>query len=562
MKIRIIIILSIALFIFNLSAFDDESSRRLNRAEKAVEGNDIPMAISIYSQFLREYSPQAPKEDQLRYADIFLKGQDLCWQQNRFLEALEFAAAGMKAAHNGADPSREVRFLGSIGNLHGVFEDHERSSYYYLKGYRLALDNDLRSQQWKFLVSLVQSSIATGNLAQAKDFFTKLNLVEAPDSTLSVFFNNYLQGIIASADAQPELAMRFHRNALSAALRNNLREYSSNEYWEIGRAFFQMERNDSAKHYFKLALDETTRTGQPGELPKIYLSLGKSAQADGDTAAYERYNTLHKEAYDAIFNIKTFNSKRNQLVEYEELMRDTTIDGLNKRIWIQTTLLISTGVILFVVLIFYILLKRRNNALRYANNKLLDRNRELIKAEELNKKLMDEKLESAAAEDENNPDKTTGSDNDGSVEGETVDTAGSSRAPYLGDEQKEILLSRIRKILNQTDHPFNPEFSLNTLAQLVKSNTKYVSWVINETYGKNFKTILNELRVREASKMLDDHETYGAYTIQTISEEVGYKSSTSFIQAFKKLVGMTPSVYQKLSIQRSEGTESESGQDS
>ena len=240
------------------------------------------------------------------------------------------------------------------------------------------------------------------------------------------------------------------------------------------------------------------------------------------------------------------------------MIKDTTIDGLNKRIWIQSTVLVSVGMILLVILIFYVLLKKRINALRYANNKLLDRNRELIRAEELNRKLMDDKLEAAATEDENNFNNPLDTKTEDTTDEETRNySTVSPRAQYLSDEQKEILLSRIRKVLNQTDQPFNPEFSLNTLAQLVKSNTKYVSWVINETYDKNFKTILNELRVREASKILDNHETYGNYTIQAVGEEVGYKSSTSFIQAFKKLVGMTPSVYQKLAIQRTKDTESE-----
>ncbi|WP_089734473.1 helix-turn-helix domain-containing protein [Chryseobacterium jejuense] len=35
------------------------------------------------------------------------------------------------------------------------------------------------------------------------------------------------------------------------------------------------------------------------------------------------------------------------------------------------------------------------------------------------------------------------------------------------------------------------------------------------------------------------------YTIQTIAEEVGYKSSTTFIKAFKDRVKMTPSDYIK-----------------
>lgn len=83
-----------------------------------------------------------------------------------------------------------------------------------------------------------------------------------------------------------------------------------------------------------------------------------------------------------------------------------------------------------------------------------------------------------------------------------------------------------------------------------------------QTYGKNFKTLLNELRVQEASKMLDDFENYGNYTIQAISEDVGYKSSTSFIQAFRRIVGMTPSVYQKLAKERLEAAETAPAPDS
>ncbi len=107
-------------------------------------------------------------------------------------------------------------------------------------------------------------------------------------------------------------------------------------------------------------------------------------------------------------------------------------------------------------------------------------------------------------------------------------------------------------MLKDENYIFNPDFSLNMLAQQVKSDTKYVSWVINETYNKNFKTLINELRIHEASKRLDNFKEYGNMTIQAISEDLGYKTSASFIQAFKKIVGMTPSVYQKLSQTKQE----------
>jgi AraC-like DNA-binding protein len=53
--------------------------------------------------------------------------------------------------------------------------------------------------------------------------------------------------------------------------------------------------------------------------------------------------------------------------------------------------------------------------------------------------------------------------------------------------------------------------------------------------------------VHEACKRLVDNEHYGNMTIQAIYEEVGYRNAVSFIRVFKKVMGMTPSVYQKLS---------------
>ena len=93
----------------------------------------------------------------------------------------------------------------------------------------------------------------------------------------------------------------------------------------------------------------------------------------------------------------------------------------------------------------------------------------------------------------------------------------------------------------------NPDFSLSMLAQIVESNTNYVSQAINTSLNKNFRSLLNEYRIKEAMRRMKDNDTYGNYSIQGISESVGFKSASNFIAAFKKMTGMTPSLYQKLS---------------
>jgi AraC-like DNA-binding protein len=120
-------------------------------------------------------------------------------------------------------------------------------------------------------------------------------------------------------------------------------------------------------------------------------------------------------------------------------------------------------------------------------------------------------------------------------------------------EKKQKLLGLINEVLNNVSSISAPDFSLQKLADAVGSNTKNVSQVINEYYNKNFKTLLNECRLREATRRLADQEHYGNMTIQAIYEEVGYTNAVSFIRAFKRMYGITPSEYQKNAAEKKQG---------
>lgn len=67
-------------------------------------------------------------------------------------------------------------------------------------------------------------------------------------------------------------------------------------------------------------------------------------------------------------------------------------------------------------------------------------------------------------------------------------------------EQADELIKRIADVIGNDEMVFDADFSLARLSLEVGSNTKYVSMVINETYKKNFKTLLNERRIREATR--------------------------------------------------------------
>lgn len=108
------------------------------------------------------------------------------------------------------------------------------------------------------------------------------------------------------------------------------------------------------------------------------------------------------------------------------------------------------------------------------------------------------------------------------------------------------MVKKITTVLANIDIISNPQFNLSTLTGLVDSNHTYVSWIINETFGKTFKQLLNEYRIKEAAKRLCDEDNYGNFTIEAIYESVGYNSASNFIKAFKTVTGMPPSAYKKL----------------
>lgn len=88
-------------------------------------------------------------------------------------------------------------------------------------------------------------------------------------------------------------------------------------------------------------------------------------------------------------------------------------------------------------------------------------------------------------------------------------------------------------------------FKLVSIAKQLNTNTAYLSKIINEHKGISFSEYVNDLRINYLLEELQQNQILRKYTIQTISEEIGYKSSTTFIKAFKDRVKMTPSEYIK-----------------
>lgn len=91
-------------------------------------------------------------------------------------------------------------------------------------------------------------------------------------------------------------------------------------------------------------------------------------------------------------------------------------------------------------------------------------------------------------------------------------------------------------------------FSAKDLAKELKTNTRYLSAVINSRFGMNYSCLLNEYRIKDALHLLID-KRYLDKNVEEISAMVGVANRQSFYAAFYKNVGETPNSYRKRKLE-------------
>lgn len=110
----------------------------------------------------------------------------------------------------------------------------------------------------------------------------------------------------------------------------------------------------------------------------------------------------------------------------------------------------------------------------------------------------------------------------------------------LGEDQAtEKMKQEIEKKIQQEYS--NPDFNLAAVADWLQVPEKKLYRDFKKMYGVSFSSYLEILRMRYAQEKLKAGEA-----VQDVAAAVGYGSDYSFRRAFKRVVGVTPSDYQKM----------------
>jgi len=394
----------------------------------------------------------------------------------------------------------------NIGTIYLKFNKLDLTKQYYSKAMELPQD----SAHYVLLLNNIGAlEMKNENIDSAHYYFNKSlqiskrhNNIHLPTILNAIAYTNQKRNLYDSA-------FYYYRLSLEEAKKNNKAEGEVKALSYLGGLFFEVGKLDSAAFYIDLSNSMAAKSSSPDVVAENYLTLSKIEESKGNTKKAFNYFKKHASLRDSVLNVKIFGdinqhqrlyeiSKTNQQIEELTIDRQVKEKTIHYQKTIQKIIFV-TFLLLAIVLAIII---RQNKKLKTAYKVLVNKNVEIIKNQGKNEK--------------------------GSL---------------MEKSQKELLI-RILAIMEDTSIICSTDFSIEKLSELTNSNQKYISMAINDSLKKNFRTFLNEYRIREAQRLFALPDTSN-YTIEYVAHHVGFKSRSNFSDVFKDITGVSPNFYAK-----------------
>ncbi len=114
----------------------------------------------------------------------------------------------------------------------------------------------------------------------------------------------------------------------------------------------------------------------------------------------------------------------------------------------------------------------------------------------------------------------------------------------LDDDRADSIRRRLEEHLDRARPYRRPGLTLQELADELDVSAHVLSQVINVQMGRNFYDLINERRVAEACRRLDD-PAHSHLTVLAVAMDAGFRSKSTFNAIFKKTLGLTPTQYRE-----------------
>ena len=485
----------------------------LDTADYYLHKNNFDIALIGYSLAINYPIKSTDAEQYKPVIEAYNKAAVAYYYMCDYRSAYEFLIKALLLCEKYDYPAYLPKIYVNIGNIYYRFDKHDIAKSHYLEALHLAQDTALIVT---ILNNLGAIETENGNLDSAFYFLNQsLEISKQYHNSHTYSILNNIASLYQK-EKRYDSAYHYYRLSLKESEKSNNLEIQAENLSNLGGLFFKLNKTDSALFYIHLSNTIAKKAKFLTVLTENYLTLSKIEESKGHTSNAFEYYKKYANLRDSIFNIKNFGeinqlqrlyevSKTNQQIEQLALEQQIKEHTIHYQRIIQ---FITFGVLLLVVIVLlYISFQKRT--LNRAYKTLFEKNLEIIDL--LNS------VENQSKKYEKSP---------------------------LSDNLQTELLDRILALMEDASVICDSEFTIDKLAELVQSNPTYVSQVINSVLKRNFRSLLNSYRIREAQRLFSEYDDI-RYSIEFVAVSVGFKSQNAFRNAFREVTGMNPNFYVK-----------------
>lgn len=527
------------------------TSELVKRGQEAVEKSDNEQALVYFTVAAKRYAPGLDKQEKFQTM-VANMGKWYIYFFEYFDHVNAFQALSTAQEIAGDIGHNYSRIMLSYGCMYQTLAEQSddksllgKAWGYYLKSFLIGLknDSDMSSANMAFS-NLVQLATELNRVDELKPLWKDFLRRNAGmrTSSPSFTFDSLFYGIILklhSGDYAGAIAGLNSERMNRAVTVHSMRRYDIVRRINLAKAYIGMTgRYDEALECMLSAEAIADSVGMKDARLEVYKTLRDIYSQAGKKENALEYQHKYLELKDTVLNYRSGAaiSELTYLKKVETVEHD--LDEMDRKRAVQVRIIWGAAGLIVLAVVLLLLLRRHNRRLRQLNEVLYRNNSLLMEKEDATRRELEESVR--RREQEAGADKQT-----------------SRAARYSGSDlseaDKDNIYLSVMDVLLHSPEVFTPEFSSSRLAELTGYTYRHISQVINEKTGDNFNALVNDIRVKAACRGMQPGGRFARLTVEAVANAVGFRSRTSFIAAFKKFTGMTPSAYMKTAENDSRG---------
>ncbi|NKQ38586.1 MAG: tetratricopeptide repeat protein [Methanosarcinales archaeon] len=299
-------------------------------------------------------------------------------------------------------------------------------------------------------------------------------------------------------------------------------------YTNLGDIYFKKRNYKKANLYFNKSIEHAKIISSQDYIQKNYKKLSNLHLINNEYKKAYSYFKKFTILKDSIFNNEKLKVISQLNIKYETEKKNQKIKLLNSESVFQSKILKLLIFGLLTLLAFVVIILIQNKEKKQAYKELVQKNLELIESEKdvsLNVLKNHKQIEVG--------NKTI-----------LIDVSNEDQKELLSNDLKEKLLKGLSELMDTEKIYEDKELTITKISNKLNTNKSYISHIINSEFNLNFNSYINSCRIKESIVLLTNSD-YDNYSIEGISNRVGFKSKSTFNLFFKKTTGVTPSFFKQ-----------------